>query len=88
MLITLTVHFYKVSANTWRGAGELCELPQTVVFHPHPFASITNHQLFKNPLSLVFWHVSLQEDDKPRKFSDDVIKLDREHLRISAPLQY
>lgn len=52
------------------------------------FSSVTNHRLFKNPLSLVFWHVSLQEDDKPRKLSDDVIKLDREHLRISAPLQY
>lgn len=86
MLITLTVHFYEVSAKTWREVGDLCELSKTVVFRTCPFSSITNHRLFKNLLSLVFWHVSLQ--DQPRKLSDDVIKLDRENLRISAPLQY
>lgn len=61
-------------------AFQNCCLPHSSFFQRNKSRAL------KNPLLLVFWRGALQED-KPRKASDDVIKLDREHLRISAALR-
>lgn len=62
-------------------AFQTCCLPRSSVFQRNkPWA-------LKNPLSLAFWRGALQEEDKPREVSGDVIRLDREHLKISAPLR-